>query len=560
MRAPFSHINEAWSRLILERLYDHGVRDLCIAPGSRSAPLTLAAANLQRPDLALHTHFDERGLGFLALGLAKARGRPVALITTSGTAVPNLHPSLVEAFQTHVPLVAVTADRPPELLHCGANQAIEQSGLFAHHVRAAADLPPADEAVSAGWLSQALDRACAALHGPDRGPVHINAPFRDPLYGTSQRADFGPWRSDVRPVPEMPPSAPATARPETPPQTPALLVAGQLLPEEARAVLRLAECTGTPVLADIGSQLRLLDHPRILPYAELWLATPAGRCALAGIRQVIQFGGRLTGKRLNQWLAGFEGEHWLVSEHSDHLDPQRRARHVQAPIPDFCDALSLPPSPPLETAEPTVNACLEATLEARFSELTAVRLITQRLPRGMALLPGNSMSVRLLDLVAAPGDGNPVLTNRGASGIDGLVATAAGYARHHGAGVTLVLGDLSLLHDLNSLHLAARSPSPLVILALNNDGGAIFQLLPARDQGPHFAPFFQLPHGLDFAQAAAQFGLDYARPDTPEALAATYDAACARTGATLIELCFPPHHGADHLNLLLQRLQETGNG
>lgn len=557
MRAPFSHINEAWSQLILERLYEHGVRDLCIAPGSRSAPLTLAAADLQRPDLSLHTHFDERGLGFFALGLAKARGRPVALITTSGTAVPNLHPALVEAFQTHVPLVAISADRPPELLHCGANQAIEQSGLFARHVRAAVDLPPADEAVSAGWLTQALDRICTALHGPDRGPVHINAPFREPLYGTSQRADFGPWRSDVRPVPQASPTATAEAYPEMPPQTPAVLVAGQLLAQEAQAVLRLAECTGTAILADIGSQLRLLDHPRILPYPELWLATPAGRRSLEGFRQVIQFGGRLTGKRLNQWLADFDGEHWLVSEHSDPLDPQRRARHLQAPIPAFCDHLTLPPSTRLDPATPAVTTCLESILEARFSELTAVRCITQRLPPAMALLPGNSMSVRLLDLVAAPRHGNPVLTNRGASGIDGLVATAAGFARHHATGVTLVLGDLSLLHDLNSLHLAARSPSPLVILALNNDGGAIFHLLPARDQGPHFEPFFQLPHGMDFARAAAQFGLHYARPETPDALATAYDAACARTGATLIELCFPPQHGAEHLNLLMQRLQET---
>ncbi|MFP4079964.1 MAG: 2-succinyl-5-enolpyruvyl-6-hydroxy-3-cyclohexene-1-carboxylic-acid synthase [Ectothiorhodospira sp.] len=557
MRAPFTHINEAWSRLILERLHDHGVRDLCIAPGSRSAPLTLAAARLERPDLALHTHFDERGLGFYALGLAKARGRPVALITTSGTAVPNLHPALVEAFQTHVPLVALTADRPPELLHCGANQAIEQGGIFARHVRAALELPPADEAVSAGWLTRALDRACAALRGPDRGPVHVNAPFREPLYGTSQQADFGPWRSDVRPAPEAAPP-PVAESPEEAPKSPAILVAGQLLPHEARAVLHLAERTGVSILADIGSQLRLLDHPRILPHPELLLATPAGQRALEGMRQILQFGGRLTGKRLNQWLAGFPGAHWIVSEHAAGLDPQHRARHVQAPLPAFCEVLQLPPAPETDTARSIpVATWMDQALEESFS---AVRLISKRLPPAMALFPGNSMSVRLLDMVAAPGDGNPVLTNRGASGIDGLVATAAGYARHHGAGVTLVLGDLSLLHDLNSLHLAAHSPSPLVIVVLNNDGGAIFDLLPARDQGPHFEPFFQLPHGRDFAHAAAQFGLDYARPGTADQLATAYDTACERSGATLIELRFPPQHGADHLRSLLQRLQDTEAG
>ncbi|MBE0489914.1 MAG: 2-succinyl-5-enolpyruvyl-6-hydroxy-3-cyclohexene-1-carboxylic-acid synthase, partial [Halomonas sp.] len=189
MQTVFSHVNEVWATLILARLHDHGVRDICIAPGSRSAPLALAAARLadHRDDLALHTHFDERGLGFLALGLTRASGRPTVLITTSGTAVPNLHPALVEAFQTHQPLVALTADRPPELIHCGANQAIEQPGLFALHVRSQLDLPPPDKAVSANWLVRQLDHCLQALSGTDRGPIHINAPFRDPLYGgTSQ--------------------------------------------------------------------------------------------------------------------------------------------------------------------------------------------------------------------------------------------------------------------------------------------------------------------------------------------------------------------------------------
>lgn len=558
MRAPFSHVNEAWASLILERLHAHGVRDFCIAPGSRSAPLALAAARLgqRRDDLSLHTHFDERGLGFLALGLARASGRPTALITTSGTAVPNLHPALVEAFQTHQPLIALTADRPPELIHCGANQAIEQPGLFALHVRAQLNLPPPDTAISAGWLGAELDQCLQALRGADGGPVHINAPFREPLYGTSQLADFGPWLSDLRHPPDPTPAPEVMALPRL--HGPLALVAGQLDTDEAEAVLELAQRSNLPVLADIGSQLRLVDHPCIVPYPDLLPASPDGQRLLAGLRQVIQFGGRITSKRLNQWLARFAGEYWLVSPHSGCLDPERRAIAIQADIPALCAQLTLSPQEDtgLVAAARALAPRLDAATRAPFSELSVARRLSQELPKDMALFPGNSLSIRLLDAVAEPGLGQRCVTSRGASGIDGLVATAAGFARHHTGGLTLLLGDLSLLHDLNSLSLTRGSPSPLVIIVLNNDGGAIFNLLPAQSQGEHFQPLFQLPHGLGFQHAAAQFCLNYAAPRDIEAFAESYQAACQRPGATLIELTFPPDRGSRALSGLIQSIRD----
>ncbi len=556
MRAPFSHINEAWATLILERLYDHGVRDICIAPGSRSAPLALAAARLaDRGDLTLHTHFDERGLGFLALGLTRASARPTALITTSGTAVPNLHPALVEAFQTHQPLIALTADRPPELIHCGANQAIEQPGLFALHVRSQLNLPPPDTVISTGWLGGELDQCLQALRDADRGPVHINAPFREPLYGTSQLVDFGPWLSDLRDHQDATPAQEVVALPRM--HGPLALVAGQLDPDEAESVLELARRANLPVLADIGSQLRLIDHPCIVPYPDLLPASPAGQRALAGLKQVIQFGGRITSKRLNQWLAGFAGEYWLVSPHSGCLDPERRAIAIQAEIPAFCARLNPPHQGDtgLVAAARALSPRLEAATREPFSELSVARRLSREIPQDMALFPGNSLSIRLLDAVAEPGPGQRCVTSRGASGIDGLVATAAGFARRYPGGVTLLLGDLSLLHDLNSLALAASSPSPLVIIVLNNDGGAIFNLLLAQSQGEHFQSLFQLPHGLDFEHAAAQFRLAYAVPGDSDAFAEAYRAACRRSGATLIELTFPPDRGSQALSGLIQSIR-----
>ncbi|SUP91233.1 2-succinyl-5-enolpyruvyl-6-hydroxy-3-cyclohexene-1-carboxylate synthase [Yersinia pseudotuberculosis] len=173
-----SVFNRRWAALLLEALTRHGVRHICIAPGSRSTPLTLAAA--ANPSLVCHTHFDERGLGHLALGLAKASTEPVAVIVTSGTAVANLYPALIEAGLTGERLILLTADRPPELIDCGANQAIRQQGLFASHPTLSVNLPRPTPDISARWLVSTLDSAMAQLQ---HGALHINCPFAEPLYG-----------------------------------------------------------------------------------------------------------------------------------------------------------------------------------------------------------------------------------------------------------------------------------------------------------------------------------------------------------------------------------------
>ena len=557
-RTRFSHFSEAWSHVLMDRLHRvHGVRDLCIAPGSRSAPLVLAAARYSRdcPEVALHTHFDERGLAFYALGLAKSGRRPVAIFTTSGTAVANLHPAMVEAFEDHLPLVAVSADRPEELHGCGANQTTNQLGIFATHLRGELRLPAPDPAWSAGHLAHELDRVLGHLRGVDPGPVHINAPFREPLYGAPGLQDFSAWLADLVPT------APGDPGPPKPAQLPVLngpllLVAGRLETDEADAVLAFGQRFEVPIMADIGSQLRLRRDPVLLEGPDLLLASPHGRTALDSVKQVLQFGGRLTGKRLNHWLSAFVGQRWLISRYSDYLDPEHKAVPIQADIPAFCRKLVVPRQPDLGLAPiaRALDARLDDLLAERFSELAAARIVSEEIPPSMALLPGNSLSIRLMDMLARPRLGNRCVTNRGASGIDGLLATACGFARRYPGGLTLLLGDLSLLHDLNSLALAARATVPLVIVVLNNDGGGIFNLLPAREQGEYFETLFQLPHGLDFQQAAAQFGLPYACPTSAPALRKEYFEACSRAGCTLIELRFPPAQSAELLQALGRRL------
>lgn len=548
------HINEAWSNLLLERLHAHGLRDLCIAPGSRSAPLALAAARLEKAGhgLRLHTHFDERGLGFYALGIAKASGNPTAVITTSGSAVANLHPSMVEAFQIHAPLIALTADRPPELIACGVNQAIEQRGLFQPHVRAEADLPAASTEVSAVVLCDLIDEACRHLRGSGAGPIHINAPFREPLYGGSSGTDLDDWLGQIPVLPGR--SAASVPEPLPIGPGPTLLVAGQLDARDAKAVLTLAERCGLPLIADIGSQLRLQVHPCLIPYPELWLQHPRGRAVLDDMPQIIQFGGRLVNKRLNQWLSTRAESRLLLTPYDQSLDPDRRVRQFCVDIPLICQSLELPAQRPLDTG--AWSSVLEPRLDALerepFSELLAARILSQELPADMTLMAGNSLSVRLLDMLACPSHGQRCLTQRGASGIDGLVASAAGAAACLPGGLSLLLGDLSLLHDLNSLALAARARNPLVIVVLNNDGGGIFSLLPARQQADAFDPLFRMPHGLSFGHAAAQFGIEYHCAQDAGHFRSSFVQACSRRGASLIELRFAPMQTAEALARLLE--------
>jgi len=550
-------LNATWAGSLLDRLHAHGVRDCCIAPGSRSAPLALAAARRADGggDLTVHTHFDERGLAFYALGLVRASRRPVAVITTSGTAVPNLHPAVAEARQSRLPLVVITADRPPELHHCGANQALPQEGLFAPLVRTTLALPAPETGLCGAWLNRRLDATLAtATAAGANGPVHLNVPLREPLYGGTEHPAPPPPRPPTPPPRSAVPALGAA-------QPPQLFIAGELRDDEAQAVLETAAAANIPVLADVGSQLRLHAHPCIVGAAELLLATRGGDQALAQARQVVQFGGRLTGRRLPAWLARHAPRRWLISAGDEDMDPDWQATTVQADIAAACRALqptaAQPPLPGLaEAREQVAAACRTALAAAPFAEPAAAERISRGLPPGMALFPGNSLPIRVFDLFAAPAHGNPCVTQRGVSGIDGLIATAAGFAHHHRDGVTLVIGDLSALHDLNSLALLGAARHTCVVVVFNNDGGGIFDLLPARDEGGDaHRRLFRMPHGLGFANAAEQFHLPYWCCSDGDQLETAYLQACRQPGGSLIEVACPPGGGSEQMAGLFRTLQ-----
>lgn len=558
--ATFNHV---WSSLLLEELYRLGVRDIALASGSRSAPLTMAAA--AHPGFRRHLHFDERGLGFMALGLAKGSGRPVAVIMTSGTAVANLWPAVAEAQLTGVPLIILSADRPPELIDNGANQAIDQQGIFGRYPVHQQNLPSPTPSIPAAFVLSSVDQALARqVHTP--GPVHFNCMYPEPLYPGDDYLDFSaylaplgdwlhsgepwsPWQQSEQHCPRQPDWDSLAGRRGA-------IVAGRIQdPAQGKAVAALAERLGWPLLADLQSQIRF--DTRNLVHTDLALQNSCFVTELARAEVLLQFGARLISKRLGQFIKQHPWQdYWLVDPQPARLDPDYRLRRRLVCEPDAFAAahpVAHPQQPWHRLAERQqgISQQIRAACD-RFSELGVCHRLN-RLIRGQ-LFVGNSMPARLMDMLGEAGHGpSRVMTNRGASGIDGLIATAHGFAQSarpdSDEPTTLLLGDLSALHDLNSLALLGKGSRPMVVILLNNDGGSIFRMLPVPTKDALLETYYCLPHGLHFEHAAAMFGLQYRAPTTLGEFERDY-AAALQSGVTLIEIKVPSSEVAEDLKAL----------
>ncbi|KKY89988.1 2-succinyl-5-enolpyruvyl-6-hydroxy-3-cyclohexene-1-carboxylate synthase [Enterobacter cloacae] len=549
-----SSFNRRWATVILEALTRHGVRHICIAPGSRSTPLTLAAAD--NPAFIHHTHFDERGLGHLALGLAKASREPVAVIVTSGTAVANLYPALIEAGLTGEKLILLTADRPPELIDCGANQAIRQQAMFATHPTQTLSLPRPTRDIPARWLVSTVDNAVGSLR---QGALHINCPFAEPLYGEMDNADLdwqqalGDWWQSDKPWLRAP------AELVSPKQRDwffwrqkrGVIVAGRMSAAEGKRVAEWAQTLGWPLIGDVLSQT---GQP--LPCADLWLGNARAVTELQQAQIVVQLGSSLTGKRLLQWQATCEPEeYWLVENREGRLDPaHHRGRRLVSGVAEWLDLHPAEKRKPWATAIPELSRQAWALVEQHselFGEAQLAHRIRHCLPEQGQLFVGNSLVVRLIDVFSRLPAGYPVYSNRGASGIDGLISTAAGVQRATAKATLAIVGDLSALYDLNALALLRQASAPFVLLVVNNNGGQIFSLLPTppreREQ------FYLMPQNINFEHAAAMFSLKYQRPQSWAELDMALNSAWSKPGATLIEVIVNDSDGAQMLqNMLAQ--------
>jgi 2-succinyl-5-enolpyruvyl-6-hydroxy-3-cyclohexene-1-carboxylate synthase len=553
MRAP--NINLAWGGLVVEELVRNGVDRFCIAPGSRSAPLAIAAASHRGVRRVVHA--DERALAFHALGVARATGRPAAVLTTSGTAAANLLPAAVEASQSGVPLILLTADRPPELRDAGANQAIDQVKLFGSCVRWQFDLPCPDPAIRVSFVLTTVDQAVHRAVSRPPGPVHLNLMFREPLSSAPDRPDVrrpdlppGDWVRSGRPFTayarprRLPPADAAEAWLEIAASARrGLVVAGPCgFGDDGAAAARLADRLGWPVLADVLSPLR--GRAAAVPGDAVLLSERFARSHRPDV--ILQVGGRPVSKRVARFVAESGARHRVaVEDHPWRTDPEHGVTLRIECGPEGYGAL-LPrrghrrPEPWRRAWRAAARAAAKAwdaacSPSAAVTEPGVAGLVLRGAPRGHDVFFGNSMPVRDADAYPAAFRVR-VFASRGASGIDGTLATAAGLARGSGRGLTAVLGDLAVLHDLGSLGLARGLAAPFVLVVVNNDGGGIFSFLPVAGEAGVFEEVFGAPHGLSFRDACAMFGLPHEEPRTAAGFAEAYARAVRRPGPSVIEV------------------------
>ncbi|MBI2898405.1 MAG: 2-succinyl-5-enolpyruvyl-6-hydroxy-3-cyclohexene-1-carboxylic-acid synthase [Deltaproteobacteria bacterium] len=543
-------MSSGWARSLLRFFAAGGVRDVVTSPGARSAPLAFAAE--RTPDLRVHPIVDERSASFFALGIARATGVPPLVVCTSGTAGGHALPAVLEADRSNLPLIVVTADRPPELHDCGAPQTVDQVGLFGRHVRHFVDLGPPDPATQ-GSLARVAAQCVLASRWPTPGPVHVNARFRDPL----AVSELGPTQDaplDVF-VPRSAPSEVALDALEAAVRSSERgLIACGAAHSPAVDAPRLAALCGYPIFAEATSQLRRLDGP-FCPGLDAILRAPAFRSGHVP-ELVLQIGmppiSAGWSAALDDWR---RSRRFVVSAHG-WPDPAGNAAMVIADPSDVVAALAdrLARRRPFvrrssewldefERADEIAWVEVARVLDRRdgLVEGHVARAVAAALPAGSLLALGSSLPLRDIDTFArALHPSVRVLHQRGANGIDGLVAAASGAQVASGRPVTLLCGDLSLLHDVGSLALAARAPGPLVIVVVQNGGGRIFDELPFGCPPASLERCFTMPHGLDLSHAAALFGLAHARVDAPGALERALAAAEERRGATLIEALVDP--------------------
>jgi len=554
-----SNVPYLWAQLLIEELVRTGVETFFVAPGSRSTPLTVAA--VRHPEASVVLHVDERGTAFAALGWGRARSGPAAWITTSGTAVANGQPAVVEASVDGVPMVLLTADRPPELRDTGANQTIDQVKMFGDYVRWQADVPPPTEAIDPAYVLTTVDQAVHQARRRPPGPVHLNCGFRKPLEpvedGSAKRVPpvVRAWAQTSDPFTTYSRSRSKGADLDgvlraTEGVERGLVVAGRLDSDaEADAVRRLASDLGWPLLPGLTSRLRLRrrkEQAPSVPFFDLVLTSDAFRRENRP-EAVLHLGGRVTSKRLRHFLRDCApAVRAVVRPTPSRIDPDHRVtHHVEAEVDTFAGAVRNRMAAPPGTdgwldAWASANRRAETVVQehAAAEDLTEPALataLTQERSSGHPLVAASSMPVRDLERhAAATGSSGVAYANRGASGIDGTVATAAGVARGHASPTTLLIGDLALWHDLNSL--ALLQDQPVVVVVVNNDGGGIFHFLPIRRHEDVFEPYFTTPQGRSFASVADTFGLAYYHPETTEAFRAVYAEASAASGPSIIEV------------------------
>jgi 2-succinyl-5-enolpyruvyl-6-hydroxy-3-cyclohexene-1-carboxylate synthase len=562
--------NTALASAMVEELARSGVRRAALSPGSRSTPL--AVALWRRPEIEVSVILDERSAGFFALGTALATGIPAVVLCTSGSAAANLHPSIVEADEAGVPMIVLTADRPPELRDIGAGQTIDQLKLYGDAVRWFCEVGT-HEANDEGLLhfrSVACRAYTSALGDPRPGPVHLNVPWREPLAPVPMQGQVtardplaleGRGDAPLHAVMQAAHRADEAVldrlaeRIESAPR--GLILAGrQPDPRLAGPIAELAAAAGYPILAEPTSQLRRGPHDRSL-LVTTYDAIVRGRPQDLEPEVVIRFGDLPTSKPMRQWLAAIdELEQVVIDPAAEWREPTRRAATVMRSDPaatgrGLTERLSrMRPGAAAVAGSPFAAGWLEAEQAVRdavdrhlssldeLSEPAIWQALGRALRDGDSVFAASSMPVRDLEAFLRPGpEGVRFASNRGANGIDGLVSTSAGLSTGSGSRTWAVLGDLALFHDIGGLAAVSHAPE-LRLIVIDNSGGGIFHFLPQQEAMPEteFEALLGTPAGRDPAEAARLFDLTVAAPASPgeldEAMAGDAQMIVVRTDRT----------------------------
>lgn len=526
------------ARVLLDELVRLGLREVVLCPGSRSAPLAYAAHALEAAgSLRLHVRVDERSAAFVALGLAKTSRTPAAVITTSGTAVANLHPAVLEAHHGAVPLLLLTADRPPELRGVGANQATDQPGMYGEHVRLALELetPSDPERQAAAWRTAAARAVAAAtgvLGGPGcAGPVHLDLPYRDPLAPSATssataspadpaadaaspaiagRPDGAPWTTLPQPLPVTAGHAVPLAH-----ESDSLVVIGELPTAGHRAAaLEWAAHHGAPVVAEPGPG----TSPLVLPHGDLLLTATDWVDAHLPAR-VVLVGRPTLGRSVPALTRRADLRVEVVTTGEPGASGWADATHTAAAVRPFA-ALAVAgagrEATPFARTWLDAGARVAAALAAHAAEPDALdgpgvaRAIHDALPQGAALFLGSSSVARDVGQLPRVREDVEVVTSRGLAGIDGCVSTAVGLSLSRTAPTVAVMGDLTFLHDANGLLIGPEEPRPdLTLVVVDDDGGSIFGTLEygADELAGPMRRLFTTPTGTDIEVLCAAHGV-----------------------------------------------------
>lgn len=569
----FRNTNTIWASVIVETLVRCGLQTAIVCPGSRSTPLTIALA--RHPAIEAIPVLDERSAAFFALGLALQTGRATAIVCTSGTAGANFFPAVIEAYESRVPLLVLTADRPPELRQCNSGQAIDQLRLFGHYPNWQTELtvPQRDRGLLR-YLRQTIAQAWHCCHAPTAGAVHLNCPFRDPLPplpdGDRSPSDFAdkiaadffedffdriesfPSRSSISghsaPFGHLDPHSITTAIAQWQTHDRGLIIAGVATSTDpdryTDQVLTLAKSLGWPVFAEGLSPLRnaVVDPERspVISTYDLLLRHDHHRQELAP-SAVIQLGALPTSKVLRQWLTDRDPQRWIVEPSDRNLDPLHgRTHRLYCTIAEITAQLAIAPlSPQHSNPSPYLTTWQHHDRQTRTaidrllaSPVTTTLQVTpppliepqiawflaQTLPPKTPLFIANSMPVRDVEYFWPPNDRRiQPWFNRGANGIDGTLSSAIGIA-HRNRPTVMLTGDLALLHDTNGFLVTRSIVGSLTIVLIDNNGGGIFEMLPVAQFDPPFEDFFATPQTIQFDQLCAAYGVDYCLIETIAAL------------------------------------------